>query len=69
MSTVPIASLATTASGMASAQPIALGGTSRSGGAAIQLQPNTTGTDRKVVIPRGSTGAETDLTGILDRAE
>ncbi|MDE3747802.1 hypothetical protein O0C52_18600 [Methylobacterium radiotolerans] len=62
VSTVLIASLAAIASGMASAQPVAPGGTPRSGGAAIQLQPNTTGNDRNVVIPRGATGAETITT-------
>ena len=32
------------------------------GGAAVQGQPNTTGNDRDVVVPRGGTGAETATT-------
>jgi hypothetical protein len=61
-SIVLIASLAMLGSEVASAQPIASDGTSRSGGAAIQSQPNTTGNDRDVVVPRGATGAETVTT-------
>ncbi|MCJ2018276.1 MULTISPECIES: hypothetical protein [unclassified Methylobacterium] len=61
-STILIASLAALGSGAVSAQPIAPSGTPRSGGAAIQAQPNTTGNDRNVVIPRGATGAETITT-------
>ncbi|MHC2017789.1 hypothetical protein [Methylobacterium sp. CM6247] len=48
--------------GLAAAQSLTVPQNPDTTGTVIQLQPNTTGNDRDVIISRGATGAETITT-------